>query len=245
LHVYGPATGDVFGGFGVDPSTASGAFNFGYGGSSFGRASGFFNVRPDSSAVPPNPSLRFLTGNALQMIITNTGSVGIAIIPTPTSPYKLHVNGAARFEGEVTGTLIRAHYQDVAEWVPASEDMAAGTVVVLNPEKSNEVMPSGRAYDTTVAGVVSAQPGVLLGESGPGREQIATTGRVKVRVDASRGPIRIGDLLVTGEVPGTAMKSSPVDVGGIAMHRPGTIIGKALEPLHSGEGEILVLLSLQ
>jgi hypothetical protein len=29
------------------------------------------------------------------------------------------------------------------------------------------------------------------------------------------------------------------------MHRPGTLIGKALEPLSEGEGEILVLLSLQ
>jgi hypothetical protein len=29
------------------------------------------------------------------------------------------------------------------------------------------------------------------------------------------------------------------------MHRPGTIIGKALEPLDNGVGEILVLLSLQ
>jgi hypothetical protein len=30
-----------------------------------------------------------------------------------------------------------------------------------------------------------------------------------------------------------------------SFHQPGTIIGKALEPLASGKGEILVLLSLQ
>jgi hypothetical protein len=41
------------------------------------------------------------------------------------------------------------------------------------------------------------------------------------------------------------MKSQPIDVGGIKIHRPGTLIGKALEPLPSGHGEILVLLSLQ
>jgi hypothetical protein len=29
------------------------------------------------------------------------------------------------------------------------------------------------------------------------------------------------------------------------MHMPGTLIGKALEPLATGKGEILVLLSLQ
>jgi hypothetical protein len=42
-----------------------------------------------------------------------------------------------------------------------------------------------------------------------------------------------------------AMKSVAVDFGGIEMHRPGTLIGKALEPLESGQGEIMVLLSLQ
>jgi hypothetical protein len=41
------------------------------------------------------------------------------------------------------------------------------------------------------------------------------------------------------------MRSKPVDLGGVAIHRPGTILGKAIEPLASGEGEILVLLSLQ
>jgi hypothetical protein len=74
---------------------------------------------------------------------------------------------------------------------------------------------------------------------------VATTGRVKVKVDATNGPIRIGDLLVTSDKPGVAMKSVPVDVSGIRMHRPGTLIGKALEPLAQGTGEILVLLSLQ
>ena len=68
---------------------------------------------------------------------------------------------------------------------------------------------------------------------------------MKVRVDASKAAIAIGDLLVTSDKPGMAMKSEPVDIAGIKMHRPGTLIGKALEPLKSGEGEILVLLSLQ
>jgi hypothetical protein len=42
-----------------------------------------------------------------------------------------------------------------------------------------------------------------------------------------------------------AMKSQPLDLGGVGIHRPGTVVGKALEPLVAGEGEILVLLSLQ
>jgi hypothetical protein len=74
---------------------------------------------------------------------------------------------------------------------------------------------------------------------------IATTGRVKVKVDATRTPVRVGDLLVSSSKPGVAMRSEPVQINGRRFHQPGTIIGKALEPLASGEGEILVLLSLQ
>jgi hypothetical protein len=83
IHIDGPATADVFSGMGPHPNTlVSGSYvgpamNFGYSGNSFGEGSGFFNVRPDPSAVAPNPSLRFMTVNNEAMIITNTGYVGI------------------------------------------------------------------------------------------------------------------------------------------------------------------------
>lgn len=169
------------------------------------------------------------------------GSIGVGKIPAMA----LDVVGNANFTGTVTGGNIKAKYQDVAEWVPATTDLSPGMVVILNPAKNNEVMASNGAYDTTVAGVVSAQPGLSLGEEGEGKEQIATTGRVKVRVDARVAAIRIGDLLVTSDIPGTAMRSEPMEINGRRFHQPGTILGKALEPLESGVGEILVLLSMQ
>src|SRR5205814_9316517 len=107
------------------------------------------------------------------------------------------------------------------------------------------VVDSTTAYDPRGAGVVSAQPGITLGERSDDKVLVATTGRVRVKVDASRGPIAIGDLLVTSDIPGVAMKSIPVEFAGRQMHMPGTIIGKALEPLEKGSGTILVLLSLQ
>jgi hypothetical protein len=155
-------------------------------------------------------------------------------------------DGNATFGGNVTvAGNIGAKYQDVAEWVPARQELVAGTVVTLDPEKSNQVMASNQAYDTRVAGVVSSRPGITLGEAGTGKLLVATTGRVKVRVDATRSPIRIGDLLVTSDKAGFAMKSKPIMIGGRQIHAPGTLIGKALEPLPRGTGEILVLLSLQ
>ena len=39
------------------------------------------------------------------------------------------------------------------------------------------------------------------------------------------------------------MKSVSITIGGRQMHTPGTLIGKALEPLAHGTGEILVPLS--
>jgi hypothetical protein len=155
-------------------------------------------------------------------------------------PVNLHVSGDV-----IAGGQISAKYQDVAEWVPSVQKLSAGTVVVLDAGRSNHVLASSSAYDTKVAGVVSEQPGVILGEGGAGKVMVATTGRVKVKVDASRGAIRIGDLIVTSDVEGVAMKSEPVSIGGRQLHAPGTIIGKALEPLEKGVGEILVLLSLQ
>jgi hypothetical protein len=165
------------------------------------------------------------------------GNVGVG---TATPQAKLDVNGDIRVSGN-----INAKYQDVAEWVPTKEKLLAGMVVVLDTRHSNHVLASHSAYDTRVAGVISAQPGISLGEAGEGKVLVATTGRVKVKVDATRAPIQIGDLIVTSDVAGLAMKSEPLQLGGRQFHAPGTIIGKALEPLEKGTGEILVLLSLQ
>ncbi len=68
---------------------------------------------------------------------------------------------------------------------------------------------------------------------------------VKVKVDASHAPIKRGDLLTTSPTKGHAMKALPVEFGGVEIQRPGTMIGKALEPLDSGTGLIEVFVTLQ
>jgi len=194
-------------------------------------------------------SLDFLMATGITytsaLFIDKDRNVGIGTV-TPNPASKLHVAGNTQVDGNITVSgNINAKYQDVAEWVESSQTLLSGTVVILDATKNNQVVASTSSYDTSVAGVVSERPGVLLGEGGAGKAKIATTGRVKVRVDATKSPIKIGDLLVTSDIAGTAMKSIPIDMSGVKIHRPGTIVGKALEPLSTGTGEILVLLSLQ
>jgi hypothetical protein len=169
--------------------------------------------------------------------IDSRGYVGVG---TTTPGAMLHVAGDAVVDGNVA-----AKYQDVAEWVASAEPLAPGTVVVVDAARINGVRGSRHAYDVAVAGAVSERPGVMLGERGPGKVLVAQSGRVRVKVDATCGAIRAGDLLVTSTTPGYAMRSRPLRVNGANVHRPGTILGKALEPLPSGRGEILVLLTLQ
>jgi len=172
------------------------------------------------------------------------GNVGIG---TSAPAYKLDVIGSGHFSGDlvVDGNIAAKYQQDVAEWVPAAFAIPSATVVVLDTQRSNTVLPSAKRYDTGVAGVVTTTPGIVLGEAGSQKVKVATFGRVKVKADAQDRAISVGDLLVTSDRAGMAMKSEPLNLGDVSLHRPGTILGKALEPLSEGQGEILVLLSLQ
>ena len=174
---------------------------------------------------------------AERMRITPNGFVGIGTA-TPTA--MLHVAGDAVIDGNIA-----AKYQDVAEWVESGEPLEAGTVVIVDPAAANGVRASAKAYDVGVAGAVSAQPGVVLGERGASKSLVAQSGRVRIKVDTKYGAIKAGDLLVTSATPGYAMKSAPILVHGVALHRPGTILGKALESFSGGKGEILALITLQ
>lgn len=202
----------------------------------------YLSRQTSSTSSVPDQRIRLSASGGYPTFFKDTVAIGK---DTVGSGVTLDVSGTLHADTITSTNGITAVYQDLAEWVPASEPVDAGTVVVVSPNATNEVSPSTRAYQTSVAGVVSDKPGVLLGKGGDDKAKIATTGRVKVKVDASHGAIRPGDLLVTSDKRGVAMKSQPVSVGGMEIHRPGTLVGKALEPLAGGEGEILVLLSLQ
>jgi hypothetical protein len=212
-------------------------------------------LRNSANANPLFEILEGGSGNANLYLYRVDGTKGVVLVPGPaginyvmgslgvgttTPATKLHVAGDVTVEGN-----IGARYQDVAEWVDADDSLPTGTVVTTDPERSNHVRSSDKAYDTSVAGVITKRPGILLGTAGRGKVAVAQSGRVRVKVDATFGAIKPGDLLVTSPTPAHAMKSEPILVGEAPIHRPGTIIGKALEPLPNGQGEVLALITLQ
>jgi hypothetical protein len=126
--------------------------------------------------------------------------------------------------------------------------LQAGDVLSIDPRHGNAVYRSSGRNSPLVLGVYSTRPSVLavgthrIGDSLKGEVPVALMGVVPTKVSAENGPIRAGDLLSTSGTPGYAMKASRVMVGGIAIYRTGTILGKALGPLKSGKGVIQVLL---
>ena len=63
---------------------------------------------------------------------------------------------------------------------------------------------------------------------------VCLAGTVPCKVDAEYGEIQIGDLLVTSNTPGHARKADP------SLLKEGMLVGKALESLKWGRGEIKV-----
>ena len=122
-------------------------------------------------------------------------------------------------------------------------EVGAGSVVVIDTEY--RLKKSRQAYDRCVAGVVSGagqyKPALILDRDwqDPNRLPVALAGKVFVNADANNSPIKVGDLLTTSDLPGFAM--SAID----PKRAFGAVIGKALTPLNSGTGQIVMLVSLQ
>jgi hypothetical protein len=105
--------------------------------------------------------------------------------------------------------------------------------------------PDLSGADRPAANVASAEAAEAALNAG--KVPLAIAGVVPVKVNTENGAIQPGDMLTTSSQPGYAMKAMPIDVGGVSIARPGTILGKALEPLgvEAGTGVIRVLIVLQ
>jgi prepilin-type processing-associated H-X9-DG protein len=167
-----------------------------------------------------------------------------------TGIYARGKGNAAWFDGnvQVNGTItvqadIVLANADCAEEFDAAGLAAPGTVMVIGDDEA--LRPSAEPYDRRVAGVVSGggqyKPALLLDRraSSRPRSAVALVGKVCCKVDAEHGPVKVGDLLTTSPTPGHAMRASDRD------RAFGAVIGKALQPLESGQALIPILVALQ
>ncbi|MBN1139374.1 MAG: hypothetical protein JXM73_22545 [Anaerolineae bacterium] len=130
--------------------------------------------------------------------------------------------------------------EDFAEMLPAVQGLEPGDVLVIGPD--GRLARSTEAYQTSVAGVYSTQPGFLGGQPVEGEVEgaipLAVVGVVPVKVSAENGPIRPGDLLVSSSTAGYAMRAGP--------NPPqGSVLGKAMGKWDAGLGVITMLATLQ
>jgi hypothetical protein len=182
------------------------------------------------------------------------GNVGIG---TTNPAYNLDVTGQIRAttgyvfpDGSTqTTAFIPANCgADYAESVGVTGDRTSftpGDLLVIDPNNPGSFLKSNQPYSTLIAGVYSTKPG-FVGRLEPASAKtdaievpMAMVGRVPTKVSAENGPIKVGDLLVSSSTVGYAMKGTD------RSQMLGAVVGKALGPLDSGTGTILVLVTLQ
>jgi len=195
--------------------------------------------------------LRGKTGN---IAVGRSGMPGNVFIKDGNGQNSVHLSGEqghGNFKGNlnVEGDInvqgdVRLTNADCAEEFSLScgSNALPGMVMVLTDDGG--VAPCKQAYDSRVVGIISGagslKPAIILdaGAHDSMRAPLALSGKVYCRVDADLAPVAIGDLLTTAERIGHARKVCDPSCAF------GAILGKAMEPLKSGQGLIRVLTCL-
>lgn len=152
---------------------------------------------------------------------------------------------AAVFNGNVHvhGDILLMNADIAEDFSIADSSAELGSVMIFDAD--GLLTPCVKPYDKKVVGVISGagsyKPGMILDKQKDlsNRLPIALMGKVYCKVDASVYPIEVGDLLTTSATLGCAMKAMD------SSKSFGTVIGKALKPLSSGQGLIPILVTLQ
>ena len=110
-------------------------------------------------------------------------------------------------------------------------------------EEVDEIEHEGQVERRTRLHAQSAEGSIAPGD----HLLIVVLGPAQVKADPSQGEIHPGDLVTASASEGEATKAQPVEVNGAKFYAPGSIIGKAMEPLDAsrGAGFIWVWVTLQ
>lgn len=204
-------------------NTISRAGDFGIIFTKNGSATGNLVIAPwDTSATASGLKMR---GDGSVQFMKNIGTLGW----DPTSGLHGVAGGVHTWDVVVEGAGY-AHNSfnsgafDLAEkFAKYEQTLEPGDVVVADLNASERLIKSTSSYQENLLGVISDNPGFLMGiswENPKAGIALGLAGRVKVKVNLEGGQIKIGDYLTSSSEPGIAMKAS----------HPGRVIGMALEP---------------
>jgi hypothetical protein len=117
---------------------------------------------------------------------------------------------------------------------PVARAVERGELLSFDPEQPDRLVASDLAQDPALVGIAAEASETLEGVL---MVRLVDKNYAVVKADAGYGGIRRGDLLTTSPTGGHAMRATEII--------PGTILGKALEPLDTGTGLIRVLVTLR
>ncbi len=179
----------------------------------------------------------FSSGGTAIQAITRTGTLFVAdSIDTNNRPTRrVTITG----EGDMTiSGQINSGGADLADLLPAVTGLSPGDVLIIN--ENGLLAQSQKAYQTSVVGVYSTQPGFVgsQGDTHSNLVPLALAGIVPVNVTNENGNIQPGDLLVAASLSGHAMRAGEIMPSG-------SVIGKALQAFNGETGTIQMLVMLR
>jgi hypothetical protein len=144
---------------------------------------------------------------------------GMTALPEADAPAVMQVSGATAANSPAVAGVVYSRFNIET----AIEDREPGADVTAAPR---EVTPAG-----------PVAPGEYL--------LVVVQGPAQVKASALTGEIQPGDLLSTATLVNHAAKAPRLIVEGIEMVAPGTLLGKAMEPLQADQELIYVYVTLQ
>ncbi|MFZ1654596.1 MAG: hypothetical protein WAT84_02085 [Candidatus Moraniibacteriota bacterium] len=128
------------------------------------------------------------------------------------------INDAVTAQGSIGVEVGFTGGADLAERYYSNEPLQAGEVVSIDKSLSAGVKKTASRYQRDTLGIVSTEPGLILGAEAENGYPIALVGRVPVKVTNENGPIYAGDRVTAASRPGHAMLAT----------QAGRVIGQAL-----------------
>jgi hypothetical protein len=223
--VYGESP-NASGGIGVEGSSAVGS-------GVYGSAPGGYGVYGETGLTSHNYGL-FTPDNLYSL---NYNLMGAVMQVVQNSGEKdLEPGDVVAFGG--IGAPLEAGGQPVIQVVEAtSADSTAVAGVVYSGFNIEALSAGPEEVVSQITAEGSVSPGEYL--------LVVVQGPAQVKASALTGSIQPGDLLSSAGQAGHAAKATEVTLGDIKAAMPGTVLGKALEPLDEGKALIYVFVTLQ